>query len=291
MDGFDPSCEHCIAEQANNYLNSEIPPAPCHRHATSDRKETMRKELTQCQYCYKSRGPGVTLQKCGGCQSALYCVRPVVFCLIVLDLDDVPSQSKACQKSGWKTHKAKCAINQRAKELPVDRVDTIKTLRGFTAKHRPTIAEAGIRALNVLADPARAERDILMIHLRPRRDSTRVETAFFVTAANVVPIETFPGAQQQELLGQLRQASADNMRNGMAGAIFVMLMETDTGMSNVAPVGFPKASAGIFPPLGISWEQWLITRLNEGIVVYENTRFRPRIMTTILYKYFEESTH
>ncbi|KAJ7101960.1 hypothetical protein C8R44DRAFT_988280 [Mycena epipterygia] len=248
MDEFDPSCEHCIAEQANNYLNSEIPPAPGHRHATSDPKETMRKELTQCQYCYKSRGPGVSLQKCGGCQSALYC-------------------SKECQKNGWKTHKAKCALNQRAKELPVERVDTIKTLRGFTAKHRPTIAEAGIRALNVLVDPARAERDILMIYLRPRRDSKRVETAFFATAANIVPIETFPMAQQQELRGQLKQASEDNIRSGMAGAIFVFLLETETGMSNVAPVGFPKASPGIMPPLGISWEQWLIKRLNEGIVV------------------------
>jgi hypothetical protein len=55
-------------------------------------------------------------------------------------------QSKECQRSAWKTHKAKCLLNQR--NFPVAQMDTLKDLHNFTSKHRPTIAEAGIRARN-----------------------------------------------------------------------------------------------------------------------------------------------
>lgn len=177
------------------------------------------------------------------------------------------SQSKACQKSAWKTHKAKCALNQRTDSMPAEKTDALKTLRGFTSKHRPTIAEGGIRAINVLEDPSRAERELLLILVRSRPDSNRLETAYFVTMLSVVPIDTFP--QAHEMRGQLKQASDDNKRSGMAGAIFVLLMDTDTGMMNIAPVGFPKASRlkEFLGPLGTTWEEWVMNRLNEGIVV------------------------
>ncbi|KAJ7226789.1 hypothetical protein GGX14DRAFT_417388 [Mycena pura] len=244
MDVFNPSCPHCVAEKVNATLKAEAPPAPCHRHAMSDRSETMRKELTQCQHCWKSKGDGVSLRKCAACKVDLYC-------------------SKQCQRSAWKSHKAKCLLNQR--NLPVAQMDALKDLRSFTSKHRPTIAEAGIRALGVLADPSRAEQDVLMILLRRRMDSKRVETSFFVTSAIVAPLDSFPTAQ--EMRGQLKQASEDNKRSGMAGAIFVLLMDTDSAAVNVAPVGFPKASTSLLSPLGTSWQEWLTTRLNEGIVV------------------------
>ncbi|KAJ7866666.1 hypothetical protein B0H13DRAFT_2066421 [Mycena leptocephala] len=236
---FNPSCEHCVAEHVQSTLNAEAPPAPCHRHSMSDPNQTMRKELTQCQYCYKSKGPGVTLQKCAACKVDIYC-------------------SKACQKSAWKTHKAKCALNQRTDSMPAEKTDALKTLRGFTSKHRPTIAEGGIRAIN---------RELLLILVRSRPDSNRLETAYFVTMLSVVPIDTFP--QAHEMRGQLKQASDDNKRSGMAGAIFVLLMDTDTGMMNIAPVGFPKASRlkELLGPLGTTWEEWVMNRLNEGIVV------------------------
>ncbi|KAJ6509861.1 hypothetical protein DFH09DRAFT_1198592, partial [Mycena vulgaris] len=230
MDTFNPSCEHCVAERVHATLNTEAPPAPCHRHLMSDPKETGRKELTQCQYCFKSKGPGVSLQKCGACSVDIYC-------------------SKACQRSAWKTHKLKCTLSQRA--LPVAQVEALKGLRSFTSKHRPTIAEGGVRALNVLADPSRAERDVLLIALRPR-DSKRSETAFFVVTLTVVPIDTFP--QAQEIRGQLKQASIEQKRSGMAGAIFVILMDTSSGATNFAPVGFPKTSeAPRLAPLGTTW--------------------------------------
>ncbi|KAJ6471576.1 hypothetical protein C8R47DRAFT_988221 [Mycena vitilis] len=146
--------------------------------------------------------------------------------------------------------------------MPTEKTDALKALRAFTAKHRPTVAEGGIRALNVIADPARAERDILMISLKQRGDSTRIQTAYTVVSVAVVPIAVFPTSQ--EMRAQLKQAIEDNRRLGMAGAIFVILMDLDTGVSNVAPVGFGDEP---FPPLGTTVEAWLTTRLNKGIIV------------------------
>ncbi|KAJ7168006.1 hypothetical protein C8R46DRAFT_1094683 [Mycena filopes] len=116
---YNDSCPHCVAERVHATLNAEAPPAPCHRHAESDPKQTLRNELTQCQYCHKSKGPGVTLRKCASCEVDIYC-----------------------------THKSKCALNQKTNAFPAEQVDALKMLRRFTSKHRPTIAEGGIRALN-----------------------------------------------------------------------------------------------------------------------------------------------
>ncbi|KAJ6454203.1 hypothetical protein C8R45DRAFT_1038349 [Mycena sanguinolenta] len=248
MDAFNPNCPHCVAERdAAEQFVSNAPSASCHRHVQFDPKGSQRKELIQCQYCFKSKGPGVTLQRCGACEIDLYC-------------------SKECQRAAWKTHKPKCAINRaNAKMMPKTALDTLKTLRAFTAKHRPTIAEAGIRALGVAADPSRAKRDPLVIQLRPRLDSPRVETTFWVTAANVVPMSMFP--QVEEMQAQLKLASDTHKRSGMAGALFVMLMDIESGTTNVAPVGFPKLAPELLDPSSATWEAWLTTRLNEGVVV------------------------
>ncbi|KAJ6496069.1 hypothetical protein C8R45DRAFT_802451, partial [Mycena sanguinolenta] len=196
------------------------PPAPCHRHPNSDPKETQRKKNTQCQYCFKSKGPGVTLHRCAACEIDLYC-------------------SKECQRAAWKTHKTKCAINQAyAKELPKTRLDALKALRAFTGKHRPTLSEAGTRALGVIADPSRAERDVLLVLLRPRLDSPRVETTFWVTAVSVVPLSGFP--QAEEMRGQLQLASEANKREGVTGALLVMMMDPVNENINVVPVGFKQ---------------------------------------------------
>ncbi|KAF7346765.1 hypothetical protein MSAN_01815000 [Mycena sanguinolenta] len=248
MDAFNPNCPHCVAERSvAEQLTRDVPSAPCHRHVKSDPKETQRKELTQCQYCFKSRGPGVTLQRCGACEVDLYC-------------------SKECQRAAWKTHKRKCAINRaNAKIMSKTALHTLKALSAFTAKHRPTLAEAGIRALGVVTDPSRAERDLLVILLRPRLDSPRVETTFWVTAASVVPMSTFP--QAEEMRNQLKLANEANKPSGMAGALFVMLMEIEGGTTNLAPVGFPKVAPELLDPASAAWEAWLTTRLNEGVVV------------------------
>ncbi|KAJ6527886.1 hypothetical protein DFH09DRAFT_850178, partial [Mycena vulgaris] len=140
-----------------------------------------------------------------------------------------------------------------------------KTLRAFTSKHRPAIAHAAVHALNVFVDPSRAEQDLLCIRLRPRSDSSgRTQTAYIVTAVNVVGIDTFPAAQEMRV--QLQLASDEQKRTGMAGAIFALLVDLESKTSNVVTVGFPKAMKGVPAPRGSSWEEWLTRRLNEGIV-------------------------
>jgi hypothetical protein len=61
---------------------------------------------------------------------------------------------------------------------------------------------------------------------------------FWVTAASVVPLSYFPTAD--EMRGQLTLAADANRRSGMAGALFVVLVDTGSGITNVVPVGFPE---------------------------------------------------
>lgn len=117
----------------------------------------------------------------------------------------------------------------------------------------------------MLVDPSRAEQDLLCILVRPRSDSSgRTQTAYIVTAVNVVAINTFPTAQ--EMRGQLQLASDEQKRTGMAGAIFALLLDLESMASNAVIVGFPKDMQGVPAPRGSSWEEWLMERLNEGIV-------------------------
>jgi hypothetical protein len=125
----------------------------------------------------------------------------------------------------------KCALNQRVHSLPDEHIDASKTLRDFTSKHRPTINETAVRALNVFEDPSRAGRDLLMLRLRPRLDSTRTQTAFCVTAANVVPVDAFPMAE--DMRGQLKQIKEDDKRVGTLGALLVVCEVIDPKSTNV----------------------------------------------------------
>jgi len=239
---FNPNCPCCVQEMGLN----GVPPAPSsgHRHPESDASESARKDLTQCQYCFKSRGSGITLQKCAACKVDMYC-------------------SKECQRKAWPAHKVKCQINRRLNERP-GQGSALAALRAFTSKHRPTVAEAGILSLNLWDDPSRASRDVLTIFVRSRPESKRVETSFYVTGADVVPIRSFGPASSDEMREQRKIFAEENRRCGRMGAILVVLNCVDTGVSNIAPVGFGE---GIF---GMSsakpWKEWMMHRLNEGIV-------------------------
>jgi hypothetical protein len=69
---FTPGCPCCAEELGAG----GVPAAPSEprRHSESAPKEFLRKELTQCQYCYKSKNSGITLQKCAACLIDVYCV-------------------------------------------------------------------------------------------------------------------------------------------------------------------------------------------------------------------------
>jgi hypothetical protein len=148
---------------------------------------------------------------------------------------------------------------------PTGQVETLKSIRAFTSKHRPTIAEASIRALEIWVDPSRAFRDVFVVFLQTRPGSTRTETSFFVTSADVVPFESFGPRHAEEMLGQLKLAHDDNVRTGMVGAVFAVLYHPTSGAMNICPVGFPKEVSKEMD-LRIAWKEWMMQRLNEGIV-------------------------
>ena len=113
----------------------------------------------------------------------------------------------------------------------------LTNIRAFTSKHRPTIAEASIRALEVCVDPSRAFRDLVLIFLSTRSGSSRTETMFYATSADVVPFETF-GSKAEEMRGQLKLANDHNLRTGMMGTVFAVLWHTSSGATNICPIGF-----------------------------------------------------
>ncbi|OBZ69681.1 hypothetical protein A0H81_10193 [Grifola frondosa] len=171
-------------------------------------------------------------------------------------------QSKACQKAAWPSHKEKCKVNQRAHGGLGDVPAPLKDLRAFTSKHRPSLAEAGIRALDACADPSRTKKFLLVVFLRSRPDSRRIETMFYATGADVVPFDMFP--QAEEMRGMLRLAHEENVRTGFMGTLNVILLCVDTGTSNVMPVGFDPHTP--LEPLSMDWKSCLMKKLNEGIV-------------------------
>ena len=147
--------------------------------------------------------------------------------------------------------------------MPQSSVETSRLLRAFTSKHRPSIADAGVRALNLHADPKRAKDFALVIFLRSREGSRRTETAFYATGADVVSFDYFP--TKDEMREQLQYAHDQNVRAGadLIGALFVVLVDVDTMISNIAPVGFSRE---VCEPPG-NWKEDLLRRLNDGAIV------------------------
>ncbi|CAL1708653.1 unnamed protein product [Somion occarium] len=204
---FTPGCPCCAEELGLGGIPAAS--GSRHRHPASDPRERGRKELTQCQQCWRSKAPGVTPFRCTGCKVDLYC-------------------SKECQKKAWPSHKTKCRLNQRTQEMPEMNLQSLQLLRAFTSKHRPTIAEAGVRSLDLYSDPSRAKNYILMVFLRSRPESKRTETAFYATGADVVSFDFFPQEKREEMQQQLQFAHNQNVRSGH-GMIGTLWLPLETG--------------------------------------------------------------
>jgi hypothetical protein len=80
-----------------------------------------------------------------------------------------------------------------------------------------------------------------------------------------VPFESFTLDKAREMREQLKLAHDDNVRTGMMGAVFAILCHSSSGMMNVCPVGFPKEIRQVMYA-GMPWKEWMLNRLNEGIV-------------------------
>jgi len=143
----------------------------------------------------------------------------------------------------------------------------VKTMCSFAQKHRPTLANCAIVALDLFIDRARCMGYVLLVELYPRPESRRIETSFYVTDAKVVPLEEF-GAQAEEMRKQLVMANEEQKKSGALGTLFVLLRgNLPTGqVTNVTGVGFGEHSLSGLRP-GLPWKDKLKRMLNEGIVV------------------------
>ncbi|KAF5325093.1 hypothetical protein D9619_010016 [Psilocybe cf. subviscida] len=149
-------------------------------------KDWVRKELTQCQHCYKSRmSGGAKLSKCGGCKIAQYC-------------------SRECQKADWQKHKDQCKSNQLLHEACPEYASEIAHLRAFCAKHRPSITDFSIRAMDLALDTTRGLRDFVFIEVERVPGEERIERAYKVKDALVMPFAL------------LDKEDAEMYRDGMA---------------------------------------------------------------------------
>lgn len=264
----------------------DLPPCTCgipnapqstQRHPESDPAESMRNTLTQCQYCWKSKSESVVLKKCAACQMEIYCVsishqprilarEPRLTYHLNLHGCDLVIQSPECQKKAWPSHKTKCKLNRTSRENP-ELASALDKLRLFTSKHRPTIAEYGIRALDLVVDPTRCLRDVLLLTVAYRAEARRPELSFYLVSADVVPLDMF-GDRAEEMRGQLRLANQAQQRVGLTGSFFTVLSCASPGCMamNITPVGFAKRDLVDFRP-GMPWKEEMERRLNEGIVI------------------------
>ncbi|KAJ3485115.1 hypothetical protein NLI96_g5170 [Meripilus lineatus] len=238
---FNPDCPCCVEEIGLGNSPLPKPTIGKHRHPVSDPNESLRNELTQCQNCWVSKGPGVTFSRCSACKVDLYC-------------------SKECQKQAWPSHKEKCKLNRRTL---ISENNPLKCLQKFTSKHRPVLADAAVRALDLSLDIERSLQFVLAVFLRRRQDSQRSETSFFATGAEVLPFEAFPSPRCEEFKDQIRKVDEGHKKSGMDGGLFVVLMCLEESTMNVAPVGFSRDA--LYPP-GTPWKEFLFSHLNEGVV-------------------------
>ncbi|KAE9387974.1 hypothetical protein BT96DRAFT_1004630 [Gymnopus androsaceus JB14] len=245
------------AEALARLLSGLVPPkVPTQqRHPSSNPRESLRKELDQCQNCWRSRGSGKSLMKCAGCRIEKYC-------------------SKQCQENAWPSHRVKCKLNRRLQEMPSDVVDTSKALRLFTSKHRPIITQTVARAFGLRSDPTRCLRDVLVIFLSDRRniDSSvivRREMSFYATDAQILPVEQL-GQQASEVKAQVQRVNQEMRQMGHVGAVFVLLLCGERQITNVSPVGFGEEimTDELFNErCRIDWKTDLFKHMNEGIVL------------------------
>ena len=164
-------------------------------------------------------------------------------------------------------HKAKCRLNTRREALAnpalgfVD--DKLKALRAFTGKHRPTLCECGVRALDLGRNPSNAETKFFLVRVRERAGAKKVELSYEFVDAQVVDYDSLFPSLAAEMKGVLDTMNVINKQQGLDGTLFVVLHDMESGVRNNAPVGFSKQAAYSRP---MPYLEMLSQCLNEGIV-------------------------
>ena len=147
-----------------------------------------------------------------------------------------------------------------------EEIEAREPLRAFASKHRPTLSEAGLRALQLGQDPDNADRSFLLVELKPRPCAARPEQAYYVIGAAVVTYDAL--AQRNSVLAQdmrdhLHALSEQQRARGREwrGAFFVVLTVVGASLHHITSVGWSDGYRFFRP-----WRKMLKQMLDEGIV-------------------------
>jgi hypothetical protein len=140
----------------------------------------------------------------------------------------------------------------------------IAHLRAFCAKHRPSITDFGIRAMDLALDPTRGLRDFVFIEVEPVPGEKRIERAYKAITALVLPYAVLDKEDSQMYLESIAEYDAEQKASpGQISGIFVLVVNTKTSVINVCPVSFGDDIYLIKP--GGPWKEPLMWALNNGI--------------------------
>nr|VWO94968.1 Zn(2)-C6 fungal-type domain-containing protein [Ganoderma boninense] len=228
-----------------------VPPEPTAPHGPKvDRKDRIQANMMHCQNCDNSRADGAKLFRCSACKTELYC-------------------SQKCQREAWPSHKSKCNMNRLADALRPDSVDVMKRLRAFSSKHGPSLADGGFAAMNIFEHPERATDSVFAVAMRPRRDSTRPETGFYVYDAGVFKIADlpYPPGELAKIREMIVTAGNTWKQRGAAGVFLVMMHNVEGCMSNMVPFTYYEEAENHLPKeMQENWKPYMLHMMNEGIV-------------------------
>lgn len=183
--------------------------------------------------------------------------------------------SKQCQRKHWPSHKTLCAINTASREIAVSAgtgVDLTKELRGWTAKHRPTLSQGLIYAIDLHLDNTAHRHRVLFMIVEYQPQATHAAKKFKATLASPLSIEELLGMEGlRETMGgmpeQMRIMDSDMRKKGGLGTGSVVLLcsggELELGVAvMVMPVNLGKEwEADVeVPPEG--WLEAMMNMLN-----------------------------
>lgn len=180
-------------------------------------------------------------------------------------------------------HRRTCKLNQETHDALSSRpqeFERFEALRNFTRKHRANIAVSTIYAARfdyrppLSTDPVATSKDredVLVIKLRTRPNALRArpEKRFYVVDAQY---ETLASAFSQQCIAEMRLnlhtcREEATIHRGPSDAVLVVMRLSDPDMHamDVFPVAFSLDQGNVEEPI-VYWKDYLIWRLNEGIV-------------------------
>jgi len=228
-------------------------------HTSPESKPTptrkIRHEIVHCQGCWRLKTE-VVLKKCSKCLSAVYC-------------------SKECQRDHWKYHKFQCkqTEDQRVnceKSKPLARMND--DLFKWTAKHRPTLAQAIVDCLNLRERPTAHETEVMMLIVEYEPTEPKMEKRFRILTTGTATYDALPKiSSNPQLKGltkqrELMEKEHAEKNRGPLGAAFCLLTCVGEGSAihRIIPISFSKS--GLLAPRNENGMYELIDNTETGTI-------------------------